>query len=90
MNQNSWNKLDAAQRTFLQKQVQALEARHTAELKLAVQEKQRQADAGIETIALSGDEAKVFVDRANEAGWKTIEQASPKYASELKKLFGGS
>ncbi|NGM88672.1 hypothetical protein G5B35_15295 [Parapusillimonas sp. SGNA-6] len=31
-----------------------------------------------------------FVDRANEAGWKTIEQASPKYASELKKLFGGS
>lgn len=89
MNQNTWNKLDTAQRAFLEKQVQALEAQHAREHALAVQEKQRQADAGIETIALSGDKAAAFVAQANEAGWKTISQASPNHASELKKLFGG-
>jgi TRAP-type C4-dicarboxylate transport system substrate-binding protein len=88
MNQNTWNKLGAAQRAFLDKQVQALEAQHAQERELAVQEKQRQTDAGIETITLSGEQATAFIARANEAGWKTIEQASPNHAGELQKLFG--
>lgn len=87
MNQTAWKKLDDKQRAFLEGQVKAIEALHADELVLAEKEKKQQADAGIQTISMSPQESAAFLAKANESGWKAIDEASPKYAPELRKLF---
>jgi len=88
MNQNSWEKkLNDEQRAFLKDQVKQLEARYGEDDALAAKEKQQLIDAGIEIIELEPEQAKEFVAKANEAAWKAIDQASPRYAPELRKLF---
>lgn len=88
MNQDSHNKLDDKQRAFLDKQVRKLETMYADDLALAEKEKQQLIDAGIEIITLPEGQGKEFVAQANESAWKAIDQASPKYAAELRKLFG--
>ncbi len=87
MNQNTWKKLDDTQRAFLEKQVKWVESLNAKELEMAVAEKKKQADAGIEAITLPEAQAAQFRAKAAEAGWKGVEQASPKYAAKLKELF---
>jgi len=90
LNQDTWKKLDDEQRAFLRDQMKQLEARYGEDEVLAEKEKQQLQDAGIEIITLPPDQAKEFVAKANESAWKAIDQASPKYAPELRKLFGGN
>jgi len=87
MNQNTWKKLDDAQRAFLEKQVAWVEAQNAGDAALAQAEKKRQAEAGIQTITLAPEQAATFRARAYEAGWKGIEAASPQNAAKLKPLF---
>lgn len=87
MNQNAYSKLDDKQRAFLDDQVRQLETMYAEDQTLAEQEKKQLTEAGIEIIALPPDEAGKFVAQANESAWKAIDQASPKYAAELRKLF---
>lgn len=87
MNQNTWKKLDAGQRAFLDKQITWAEALTAEDLKIASEEKARQATAGIETIALPPEQVNLFRAQAYEAGWKGVEQASPQYGAQLKALF---
>ncbi|HRP97497.1 MAG TPA: TRAP transporter substrate-binding protein DctP [Rhodocyclaceae bacterium] len=88
MNQDTWNRLDDAQRTFLDKQVQWVESLNAAELELGEAEKRRQAEVGIETITLPADEAEKFRAKAYEAGWQAIAEASPQNVEALRELFG--
>lgn len=87
MNQNTWKKLDASQRAFLEKQIAWVEAQTAEDLKAAEDEKARQAKAGIETFELPAAEVNLFRAKAYEAGWKGVEQASPQHAAQLKTLF---
>jgi len=90
LNQDRWNKLDDQQKAFLKKQIEEMEtqgAKRDAEL--AMQEKKKLADAGIEIIQLPADQAASFKAKADAEAWKAIDQTSPKYASELRKLMGG-
>jgi TRAP-type C4-dicarboxylate transport system substrate-binding protein len=87
MNQDTWKKLDDTQRAFLEKQIAWVEAQNAKDLERAEAEKARQASAGIETISLPEAEAATFLARAAEAGWQGVEQASPKYAAQLRSLF---
>lgn len=87
MNQNTWKKLDDAQRAFLEKQVAWIESRNAEDLAAAEAEKARQAKASIETVSLPTAEAEQFRKRAYEAGWKGIEQASPVHVAKLRELF---
>ncbi|NMG50790.1 ABC transporter substrate-binding protein [Azoarcus communis] len=87
MNQNTWKKLDASQRAFLEKQIAWVEAQTAEDLKAAEDEKARQAKAGIETFELPASEVNLFRAKAYEAGWKGVEQASPQHAAQLKTLF---
>lgn len=89
MNQDKWKKLDDKQREFLQKQVAEVEGNFAHYIETAAQEKKKLTDAGIEIVTLPGDQAAAFVSKADAAGWKAIDQTSPKYAAELRKLFGG-
>jgi len=88
MNQNAYSKLDDKQRAFLDDQVRQLETQYAEDQTLAEQEKKQLTEAGIEIITLPPDEAEKFVAQANESAWKAIDQASPKYAAELRELFG--
>lgn len=87
MNQNTWKKLDARQRAFLEKQIAWVETQTAEDLKAAEDEKARQAKAGIETFELPASEVNLFRAKAYEAGWKGVEQASPQHAAQLKTLF---
>lgn len=88
MNQNSWKKLDDAQRTFLEKQVAWVESQNVDDLAAADAEKARQAAANIETLPIPAEQAAQFRSRAYEAGWKGIEQASAQHVAKLRELFG--
>lgn len=87
MNQNTWKKLDDAQRAFLDKQIAWVESENVKDLKAAEAEKARQADAKIESIAVPAAQADAFRARAYDAGWKGIEQASPQHVAKLRELF---
>lgn len=88
MNQNTWKKLDDAQRAFLDKQIAWIESENVKDLKAADAEKARQAGAKIESIAVPAAQADAFRARAYDAGWKGIEQASPQHVAKLRELFG--
>lgn len=91
MNKNSWDKkLDDAQRAFLQDQIKQLEARYGEDDELAEKEKQQLIDTGIEIITLDSAQAEAFVAKADEAAWNAIDQASPRYAPQLRELFGNA
>ena len=89
MNQDTWKKLTDEQRSFLEERIRIIEeAAPEEDAALAAQERQRIVDSGIEILELPADKATDFVAKANASAWKTIDQTSPKYAAELRKLFG--
>ena len=65
-----------------------LEAGNSFWKQYAADEEKRQADAGIQTINLDGDKAKVFVDTAYSVAWAAAIKASPVHAAKLKSLLG--
>jgi len=87
MNLPAYRKLSEAQRTFLNRQVLALEAENTFWVKFASDETARQAKAGIATIAFDAATAKAFRDRAYEIGWASAAKQSPEIAARFKALF---
>jgi TRAP-type C4-dicarboxylate transport system substrate-binding protein len=87
MNLDSFKKLNARQREFLQNQVLALEARNEEWKKTNDVETKRQAAAGIQTISFRGAVAKQYVDKAYEVGWAAMIKTSPEYGQKLKQLL---
>ena len=87
MNLPAYRKLSEAQRTFLNRQVLALEAENTFWVKFAADETARQAKAGIATIAFDAATGKAFRDRAYEIGWASAAKQSPEIAARFKALF---
>lgn len=88
MNKNSWNKLDDAQKAFLQEKIEWVESLNQEDLQRAEQEKARQAEAGVETITLSDEAGQELNAIAYQAGWDGIAKSSPTHVAELKELFG--
>jgi len=87
MNLPVYRKLSDAQRTFLNRQVLALEAENTFWSKYAVDETARQAKAGIQIISFDAATTKAFRDRAYEVGWAGAAKQSPEVAARFKALF---
>ena len=87
MNLAAYRKLSEAQRTFLNRQVLALEAENVFWTRFAAEETARQAKAGIQTIAFDAATAKTFRDRAYEVGWAGASKQSPEIAARFKALF---
>ena len=50
-------------------------------------ERKRQADAGIQTIELTGVERDQWNRTAQDAGWAEIKKNAPQYADELRRLL---
>ena len=87
MNLPAYRKLSDAQRSFLNRQVLALEAENTFWGRYAADEIARQAKAGIQVISFDPATAKAISDRAYEVGWAGAAKQSPEVAARFKVLF---
>lgn len=91
VNLDTWNKkLDDKQRALLQRIALEVEAANGADnAKVNAEERKRQADAGIKTIAFEGKDRQVWLDTARDAGWAYIKEVAPQQVDELRKALTG-
>jgi TRAP-type C4-dicarboxylate transport system substrate-binding protein len=87
MNLPAYKKLSDAQRSYLQKQLLALEAENTFWARYATEETDRQAKAGIQTITFDAATSKAFREKAYDIGWAGAVKQSPEVAARFKALF---
>ncbi|MFO1319345.1 MAG: TRAP transporter substrate-binding protein DctP [Burkholderiales bacterium] len=87
-NFNTWRKLTAQQRQFLEKQGAWLEGLNVEmAAKDAQAEIKRQQDAKIQVIRLDDAQAKVLVKTANDAAWNAIVASSPIHGPKLREMM---
>ena len=87
MNLPVYKKLNDAQRSYLQKQLLALEAENTFWARYATEETDRQAKFGIQTITFDAATSKAFRDKAYDIGWAGAAKQSTEVAARFKALF---
>ena len=88
VNKSTWDKLNDAQRNVLRKAGEQAEGDAAAIFaEENAKDTKRQADAGIQTIALDGAVGKAYRDKAYEAGWAGIIRQSPQHGAKLKEFF---
>lgn len=88
INKTTWDKLNAQQKAVLQKAAEQGEAEAVAEFdKANAADTERQAKAGIETIKFDTAGAKLYYDKAYEAGWAGVIRQSPEHGPKLKGFF---
>ena len=87
MNLDAWKRLNAKQRSYIEKQALALEAMNSYWRKLNQEETQRQQKSGIQTIKFDAATAKSYVARAYEVGWASAFKQSPEHGPQMKKLL---
>jgi TRAP-type C4-dicarboxylate transport system substrate-binding protein len=87
MNLPAYKKLTDAQRSYLEKQLLALEAENTFWTRYAQEETARQEKAGIQTISFDAATAKSFRDKAYEIAWAGASKQNPEVAARFKPLF---
>lgn len=87
-NTDSWNKLDAEQKAFLEKQRDWLEERAVAtSLAAAETDLKRQTEAGIQSITFSEADTAAYLKLSQDAGWEGIIKASPEHGPKLRAMM---
>lgn len=87
VNLDTWNRLDAAQKDFLQKQGIWLEELSLVNTRWNEEEKKQQAAAGIQTITFTGKAAQEFRAMAYDKAWAAIIAKSPEHGPKLRALL---
>ncbi len=87
VNLDRWKKLTDAQRDVLTKAAQWVEERNALNADINAAERKRQAEAGIQTITLTGAELQKWNATAQEAGWAYVKEIAPQRADELRRLL---
>lgn len=83
----AYQKLNPAQRAFLDRQTLALEQQNDHWKRFNESEIRRQREAGIQVISFDAATAKAYFDKAYEVGWAGIIKAAPDTGPQLKKLL---
>ena len=83
MNLDTWKKLSAKQREYIQKQALALEGMNGVWKKFNAEETKRQAETGIQTIQFDN----AYREKAYEVAWAAATKQSPEHAPQMRKLF---
>ncbi|MCV2892721.1 TRAP transporter substrate-binding protein DctP [Lentibacter sp. XHP0401] len=83
----SWEKLTQEQQDFLTEQMVAFESEANRYNEFANAEFARQAEYGIATVELEGEQLDNFVKMSNEEGWKPVMAASPEAGQKLRDLL---
>jgi TRAP-type C4-dicarboxylate transport system substrate-binding protein len=87
VNLDVWNGLGDEQKALLQEAAAWLEEKNAENLEINKVERQKQAEAGIETIEFTGEEAQAWSSEAQEAGWGAIESLNPQAAEAMRGCF---
>ena len=87
VNLDSWRRLTDQQRQILNAAALWLEGLDAETVQLIATERQRQAEANIQTIALPEAEARRFIERANEVAWQAVIRQSPETGPRLRQLI---
>jgi TRAP-type C4-dicarboxylate transport system substrate-binding protein len=87
MNLDKWKGMTQAQRDYLQKMAMEVENNSQQWRKEGEDEKAKQNASGIQPLTFSADETKKYLDKAYEAGWKELIQASPVHGPKLRELL---
>jgi TRAP-type C4-dicarboxylate transport system substrate-binding protein len=88
VNLDVWKKLTAAQKQALEKGRDWLEDNFAPQMiaNNAVEAK-RQNEAGIQTIAFTGEDAKKYLKLADDSAWDAIVKANPETGPRLRQLY---
>jgi TRAP-type transport system periplasmic protein len=88
VNLDSWKALNDAQRKVLADAAAWLEGLDTENIALIAAEREKQTKVGIQPIEFSADEAKKFLDKANEVAWQSVIKRAPETGAKLRQLSG--
>jgi TRAP-type C4-dicarboxylate transport system substrate-binding protein len=88
VNLDRWNGLTDAQRDCLTEQAIWVEGTNAENAGLNEEERQRQAEAGIETIEFTGEDRATWLETAQSAGWAYVgEVVDQETAARLEELL---
>jgi TRAP-type C4-dicarboxylate transport system substrate-binding protein len=87
MNLDKYKALPPKVREYLERQALAYEQQNDFWKSYNENEKKRQAEAGIQTIAFDAATSKAYVEKAKEVGWASAIKSSPQYGEQLKKVL---
>ncbi|MEO6270340.1 MAG: TRAP transporter substrate-binding protein DctP [Lautropia sp.] len=87
MNLPAYKKLTETQRSYLEKQLQSLEAGNTFWTTYALEETARQEKAGIQAITFDAATAKAYRQKAYDIAWAAAAKQSPEVAARFKAVF---
>ncbi len=87
VNLESWRRLNDQQRRILETAALWLEGLDSENVQIIAAERQRQAGANIQPIALPEAAARQFLERANEVGWQSVIRQSPENGARLRQLI---
>jgi TRAP-type C4-dicarboxylate transport system substrate-binding protein len=88
VNLDSWKALSDTQRKVLTDAAAWLEGLDAENTALIAAEREKQAKTGIQPIEFSADEAKKFLDKANEVAWQSVIKRAPETGAKLRQLAG--
>jgi len=84
VNLDTWDALDEAQRTVLERGAAWIEAANADNILLNAAEIRKQAEAGIETITFDDSDTKHWLEVAQTEGWAAVAEIDPGIAAALK------
>ncbi len=88
VNQDTWKGLNDAQRKVLSDAAIWLEGLDSESTAVIAAERERQTKAGIQAIDFGPEEAKKFLEKANEVGWQSVLKRAPETGAKLRQLSG--
>jgi TRAP-type C4-dicarboxylate transport system substrate-binding protein len=88
VNLDSWKALNDAQRKVLTDAAAWLEGLDAENTALIAAEREKQTKVGIQPIEFSADEAKRFLEKANEVAWQSVIKRAPETGAKLRQLSG--
>lgn len=88
VNLDVWNSLSDAQRAVLEEGAAWIEARNSENAARNAAEYAAQAEAGIETITLSDEDAARWIETAQTEGWAVVEGIDKELAADLRACMG--
>jgi TRAP-type transport system periplasmic protein len=88
VNLDTWKALTDAQRKVLTDAAAWLEGLDAENVGVIAAEREKQTKAGIQPIDFGPEEAKKFLEKANEVGWQSVIKRAPETGAKLRALAG--
>jgi TRAP-type transport system periplasmic protein len=84
VNLDVWNGLGDEQKAVLEEAAAWIEEKNADNLEINEAEREKQAEAGIETIELTGADAETWTNEAQATGWAAVEAVDAEAAGSLR------